>query len=191
MAIFAANRASPELLRQLKQTCLEAYANQDVPFERIVKELRAGGRGLGRNPLFQVAFVLQNAPMPDVELSGLSISGMEVDTETTPFDMVLSVSEGEEILFVGFLYSTDLFKADRVRRMARHYEQVLRAITANIEAPVWKIRLLSASGRARAGGDVEPDRRVNFRERAALQSSLSCRSCSVVMRRRLLMGRRG
>ena len=83
--------------------CLEAYAHQDLPFEHLVEELQPQ-RDLSRTPLFQVAFALQNAPLEALELAGLTLSPLEVETGTAKFDLTLSLIETEGQL-AGFVPS--------------------------------------------------------------------------------------
>jgi hypothetical protein len=97
-----------ELLRQVRRTALEAYAHQDLPFEKLVEELQPE-RTLSHSPLFQVMFHLQNAVTESLSLSGLSMSQLEVELQTAKFDLSLSMAESEEGLIGTFNYNTDLF----------------------------------------------------------------------------------
>ncbi|MGH9823071.1 MAG: non-ribosomal peptide synthetase, partial [Blastocatellia bacterium] len=118
-----------EFLARMREVCLGAYAHQDLPFEKLVDEFQPE-RELGRSPLFQVAFVLQNAPVPAIELGALHIDLIPVDTGTTPYDLVLSITEEGGRLNGLMTYSTDLFDAETVRRMTGHLLRLLEGITA-------------------------------------------------------------
>ncbi len=119
-----------ELLEQARETSLQAYAHQDVPFEKLVEEL-APERNLSYTPLFQVAFALQNAPMPDIELSGLQLSVLEIAKETAKFDLALSMQETEQGLEAEFEYNTDLFESGTIGRMIEHFHTLLEGIIAS------------------------------------------------------------
>ena len=101
--------------------CLGAYAHQDLPFEKLVEELHLA-RDLSRNPLFQVMFVLQNAPLQAVELPGLSLIPVEVDTATTHFDLTMHIADTAQGFLGTLTYNTDLFEAATVARMLTHFE---------------------------------------------------------------------
>jgi non-ribosomal peptide synthetase component F len=84
-----------ELLRQIRETALDAFEHQDLPFEKLVEELQPE-RTLSHSPLFQVMFHLQNAVTESLSLSGLSMSQLEVETETAKFDLVVIDGESNE-----------------------------------------------------------------------------------------------
>jgi len=128
-----------ELLPRVKETALGAYAHQDMPFEKLVEELKPE-RSLGFNPLFQVLFSLQNSGTQSMQLPGLQLTTLERTGTTSKFDLSLFLTETEEGLRGGMEYSTDLFDASTVEQMLRHYEKLLRAI---VEAPKRRISQLS------------------------------------------------
>ncbi|HLM54865.1 MAG TPA: amino acid adenylation domain-containing protein, partial [Pyrinomonadaceae bacterium] len=113
-----------ELLGRVRETTLGAYANQDLPFERLVEELRPE-RDLGRNPLFQVIFALQNAPVPPPELSGLTLRPQEYESAATRFDLEAHLWDTPAGLGGVLIYSTDLFDESTARRLGRHYGRLL------------------------------------------------------------------
>ena len=135
-----------ELLRQIRETALEAYEHQDLPFEKLVEELQPE-RTLSHSPLFQVMFHLQNAVSESLSLSGLSMGELEVETQTAKFDLSLSMAESEEGLIGEVNYNTDLFDAASIERMARHFEHLLEAAVANPDEQVSRLRMLSQAER--------------------------------------------
>src|SRR5581483_4186962 len=144
-------RVSPDLsfarlLERVKETALGAYANQDVPFERLVEELQPE-RSLSHNPLFQVLFSLQNAPRQAFELAGLQVRAMESNNAAAKFDLSLFLVENPEGIRGRLEYNTDLFDAVTVKRMLRHYQALLEAAVANPEMPVAELPLLSSDER--------------------------------------------
>src|SRR5206468_6664611 len=112
---LAGNPTFRELLGRVRETALGVLAHQDVPFDRLVNELRPD-RTLSRNPLFQVMFVLQNAPMTPSELPGLALEPIDVDTGTTKFDLTLSMAETPQGLRAALEYNADLFEATTISR---------------------------------------------------------------------------
>jgi len=151
---FSGNPTFLELLSRVKEVALQAYAHQDLPFEKLVEELHPE-RNLNQNPLFQVVFALQNAPVSALELPGLTLKPLQFDIETTRFDLELHLwePEAQNGLWVdssegisGFvIYNTDLFDDATVTRMIRHFQILLEGIVANPEQRIATLPLVSAS----------------------------------------------
>ncbi len=133
-----------ELLKQVKKMALAAYAHQDLPFEQLVEALQPT-RDLSHNPLFQVMFVLQNAPMPALELPGLTLKLLDVDNRTSQFDITLNLREQAEGLSGWFEYNTDLFDTTTIARMAKHFQNLLEDIVTNPEQSLLDLSLLTPS----------------------------------------------
>jgi len=118
-----------DLLRRIREVTLSAYAHQDVPFERLVEELQPE-RSLGHMPLFQVWFVLQNAPQPPLALPDLAIRQLDIDYGMARYDLRLGLAESADWLSGTFEYNSDLFDAATIARMAGLFEALLGAIAA-------------------------------------------------------------
>ena len=131
-----------ELLEQVKETTLGAYEHQDVPFEKLVEELQPE-RSLSHQPLFQVLFALNNAQQGELQLAGLEASPVELKCDTIKFDLTLGLEERGGLLGGGFVYNTDLFEAETIKRMARHFELLLASIVANPEQRLLELPLLT------------------------------------------------
>ncbi|HEX6804484.1 MAG TPA: amino acid adenylation domain-containing protein [Terriglobales bacterium] len=130
-----------ELLARTKETCLQAYAHQDIPFEKLVEELQPG-RSLSHSPIFQVMFAFQNAPMQALKLAGVELERMPLYTGTSMFDMswfALEVSEG---LMIRAEYSTDLFNDSTITRALEHFQQLLESAVANPAQRISQLSLL-------------------------------------------------
>jgi len=121
---FSGNPTFREALRRVREVALGALANQDLPFEQLVEELQPE-RSLGHEPLFQVAFVLQNAPRSTLKIPELSLERVVVDNASSKFDLTMNVWEIGHALTYSFEYSTDLFKPETIQRMARHFETLV------------------------------------------------------------------
>jgi len=137
-----------ELLGRGREVALQAYAHQDLPFEKLVEELQPK-RDLSRNPLFQVMFVLQNTPMPKLELEKLRASFVEVETGTAKFDLTLSMQQTEQGLKGKMEYSCDLFDPETMTRMVGHWQTLLEGIVADPGQRLSKLPLLTAAERRR------------------------------------------
>lgn len=131
-----------ELLDRVRNTMMSAYAHQDIPFEKLVEELQVD-RSLAYNPLFQVAFNLQNAPMPPLELPGLSIEPLEFDSETARFDLEVNLWETQSGLKCQLIYNTDLFERIAIERFAEHFKMLLMGVVANPEQQLTELPILT------------------------------------------------
>jgi len=143
---FGGRPAFRELLGRVRDLTLEAYAHQDLPFERVVEELQPA-RDLSRNPIFQVSFALQNAPMQELELPGLTLRTQEFETLTTRFDLECHMWDVAGGLQGFFFYSTDLFDEATVERLIEHYRKFLEAVVANPDRRVSEVDFLTEDER--------------------------------------------
>jgi amino acid adenylation domain-containing protein/thioester reductase-like protein len=133
-----------EFLSQVKRVALEAYAHQDLPFEQLVEALQPE-RDPSRNPLFDVMFILQNAPTQALDLPGLSLTPLKVETQTSNFDLTLATIESEQGLKAQLEYSTDLFNADTIERLLQHFQTLLAGIIAQPDQTLAHLPLLTSA----------------------------------------------
>ena len=133
-----------ELLKKVRSVTLGAYAHQDLPFERLVEELQPE-RSLDSNPLVQVMFAVQNAPMSELQLTGLQLSRQELEYNTTRLDMEWHVWEQSQGLQVTVFYATDLFAQQTIKRMLGHFQTLLDAVVANPQHQIWEFPLPSTT----------------------------------------------
>lgn len=131
-----------ELLAQVRQTALEAYAHQDLPFEKIVEALKLK-RDLGGNPLVQALLVLQNVPPPSMELPGLEVRALEFESEVARFDLGLFMEDAEEGLTGLWKYSTDLFDASTIAVLSERFVTLLGNVAAHPEKNLSAMEILS------------------------------------------------
>ncbi|MFC9996215.1 non-ribosomal peptide synthase/polyketide synthase [Nocardia sp. NPDC127526] len=142
------------LVAAVREADLRAFAHADVPFERLVEAL-APVRSPGLHPLFQVVLDFQNTAQAELELAGLAVSRLNIDTRTAKFDLQLSVREhsgaaGETgALDAVFTYATDLFDAETIAVLTERFERVLRAVAADPMIAVDDIEVLTAGERQR------------------------------------------
>lgn len=119
------------LLGRVKDRTLEAYANQDVPFEQLVEALQPQ-RDPSRTPLFQVMFSMPNVPMPKLRLKDLGVEVVPLERGGSQFDLTMYIPEipgqGHVVMME---YNADLFKADTIKRMNAHYQTLLENVVAN------------------------------------------------------------
>ncbi len=148
------NLTFTELLTQVRQMTLAAYAHQDLPFEKLVEDLQPV-RSLSYSPLFQVMFVLQNAPRTRQQLSGLEMKRIRGKGSVAKFDLTLSMSEAEIALeepysshLTGCLeYNSDLFDSSTIERLAGHFQTLLAGIVANPDQQISELPLLTSQQR--------------------------------------------
>jgi amino acid adenylation domain-containing protein len=128
-----------EFLQQTRQTCLEAYQHQDIPFEFLVEQLKPV-RSLSYNPIFQVMFTVENNDSEALNLPGLKIEWLDSSYPFAKFDLSLLALESDGQLNCTWEYATDLFETITIQRMAEHWEVFLQQIVTN---PQQKISTLS------------------------------------------------
>ncbi|MBS9387784.1 MAG: amino acid adenylation domain-containing protein [Dolichospermum sp. WA123] len=133
-----------EFLQQTRQTCLDAYVHQDVPFDVLVEKLRPE-RSMSYNPLFQVMFTLENNASPDLDLSGLDTELLGVKGAIAKFDLTLMVMEDDHQLNCSWEYATDLFKEGTIKGMAEHFEVLLKGIIEHPQKPIHTLPLITAA----------------------------------------------
>ncbi|MBC7970271.1 MAG: amino acid adenylation domain-containing protein, partial [Verrucomicrobia bacterium] len=134
-----------ELLHRVQAVTLAAYSNQDVPFEEVVQALQPD-RTLTQNPLFQVLFNLQNTPTSGWA-APVTLTRLELDNQTAKFDLFLELAETPEGLKGYFEYSTDLFDATTIARMAEHFHNLLAGVVANADQRLASIGILTTAER--------------------------------------------
>lgn len=117
-----------ELLRRVREVCLQAYEHQDLPFEKLVEHLRPK-RDAVRPPIVQVMFILENAPLPNMKLPGLSVAPFAVESGSAKFELSLLASEYQDAVSCSFEYNTSLFEEKTIAKMAEVYEAVLQQMT--------------------------------------------------------------
>ncbi|HYG08577.1 MAG TPA: condensation domain-containing protein, partial [Pyrinomonadaceae bacterium] len=139
---LSGNPTFRELLTSERAVALDGYAHQDLPFEKLVEELQPE-RSLNHMPLFQVMFSMQNVPLPELELPGITLNIEEHEDETSKFDLMLSVSEAEQQLAFTFEYSTDLFEAATINRMFEHFQTLLTHIVEDADRPLSDLPLMT------------------------------------------------
>jgi amino acid adenylation domain-containing protein len=143
---FASNFSFRELLVQVREVTLEAYAHQDLPFEKLVEELQPQ-RDLSRTPLFQVMFVLQNTSIPTLEIPGLTLNPLDFDSRTAKFDLTLVMGETDEGMIGSLEYNSDLFYGTTIDRMLGHFQTLLEGIIASPEQRLSNLPILSEAER--------------------------------------------
>ncbi|HEX8148208.1 MAG TPA: amino acid adenylation domain-containing protein [Pyrinomonadaceae bacterium] len=151
---FAGDPSFRELLRRVREVALGAYAHQDVPFEKLVEELRPE-RSLSHNPLFQVAFTLDQFPAHESKLGDLTLSPVETDKGTTQFDLVLRLADTPAGVAGTLQYMTGLFEEGTVRRLVTHFESVLRLAVARPDVRLGEVAAELAEADRRAWAEME------------------------------------
>ncbi len=134
-----------QLLDQVQQTVLDALANQDLPFDLLVRALQPE-RDLSYNPLFQAMFVYRDGS-GERTLPGLQVEPVRIDQGVAKFDLTLFAGEADGRLYSAFEYSSDLFDAATVERMLDHWQTLLEGITADPQTPLAALPLLTSDER--------------------------------------------
>ncbi|HEX4954999.1 MAG TPA: amino acid adenylation domain-containing protein [Thermoanaerobaculia bacterium] len=153
-----------QLLARVRETALGAYLHQDLPFPRLVEELRPN-RESGRSPFFDALFVLQNAPQERLEAPGLEITPYPVAEESARFDLALFVIPGAEGLGGSWSYRRSLFDPETVARLAGRFSTLLRDAVANPDRRLGDLAFLAEQ-------ELEQRQREQLRRREASRLKL-------------------
>lgn len=146
---FSGNPSFLDILRQVRQTVLDAFTYQDLPFEQVVEAVQPE-RDLARSPLIQVMFTLQTDPhltqdTEPIDPAPLHISAYPFEQATAKFDLTLTVNRHSQGCLAEFEYNTDLFDAATIARMSEHFTVLLRSIVQNSTAAIERLPLLPAA----------------------------------------------
>ncbi|MCB0087815.1 MAG: AMP-binding protein, partial [Caldilineaceae bacterium] len=152
---FGENPTFRELLALIRQTTLEAYANQEMPFEKVVETLQPE-RNLSHNPIFQVLFGFHDSPMPALDLDGVTLDVTEaLSSQSAKFDLVTvvvthtgknrkaNITPEDDYITIIWEYSTDLFREETIGRMMRHYQFLLEGILADPDQRLLDLPLMT------------------------------------------------
>jgi non-ribosomal peptide synthetase component F len=139
---LSGNPTFMELLDRVREVCLQAYAHQHLPFEKLVEQLKPQ-RELSRTPFFQVVIQMLNPAKPELQVSGLKITAMEIESGMPHFDLILSFSESQQQLTGVLEYNSELFDETRILRMLDHYQILLAEIAADPNQRLCEIPLES------------------------------------------------
>ena len=140
---LADNPSFSQLLTRVREVAMDAYAHQDLPFEMLVEALQPE-RDLSHTPLFQVAFVLQNTPKSEIEMTGLKVTDLPLENTTAKFDLTLAMVHTDNALKGVWEYNTDLFDSGTIERLAGHFVNLLAGIVANPQTQISQLPLLTA-----------------------------------------------
>ena len=144
---LSGNPTFRELLARVRESTLDAFAHKDLPFARLVEELKPG-RSSNQTPLFQVLFALEYPETTSLRVAGLVFERLEFDFNWAKFDLTLTVSERSGVeLRVSFNYDTDLFDEATIRRMAGHFQRLLEGFVADPGQPIIELPLLTEDER--------------------------------------------
>jgi amino acid adenylation domain-containing protein len=141
-------RTFSEFIGEVRETVLEAFAHDEVPFDRLVAELKPE-HDPTRNPLVQAMVVLQNEVAPPREIDGLRITEHDLPRPSAQFDLVVEFLPHRDSLKVALEYNTDLFDASTIKRMTAHLLALLKGIVAAPGEVLGKLPLLSGAERNR------------------------------------------
>jgi len=139
---LSGNPTFRELLARVREVALGAYAHQEMPFDKLVQELQPE-RSLSHNPIVQTLFVMQNLPPKERNLAGLTLSPFELPLTRSKFDLAVFVVDRPEELTTYWIYSTDLFDATTIHKMARHFEALLANAANDPDLRIGAIQYLS------------------------------------------------
>jgi amino acid adenylation domain-containing protein len=144
-----------ELVARVRQVCVDAYAQQDAPFDKLVEVVRPQ-RDRSHHPLFQVAFVLQSEELSLAAFRSLQATRLDVDNPTEKFDLTVDCEERDGALRLRASYSTDLFERPTIDRLLGHFATLLDAAARAPETPLRLLPLVTEDERTQldAWGDA-------------------------------------
>ncbi|MBF2007876.1 MAG: condensation protein [Chlorogloeopsis fritschii C42_A2020_084] len=124
---LSGNPSFRELLERVREVTLDAYAHQDLPFDKLVDALNPV-RHMARPPLFQVKLILENTQSPSLQLADLTIKPLPVEKKKTQLDLLWEIVETEQGIVAALEYNTDLFYSNTIARMLGHFETLLNHV---------------------------------------------------------------
>jgi hypothetical protein len=141
---LSGNPSVRDMLQRVREVCLEAYAHQDLPFDRVIEAVQPW-RSASRMPIFSVVLALQNAPLPPIELPGLTFDILETVTATAKYDLTLNVTETSSGLRGALEYTTHLYDQAAIGQLLAHFQTLLEGIVSDPDQPIANLSLVSAA----------------------------------------------
>lgn len=129
-----------QLVRRVRQVCLDAFSHQDVPFELVVERCDPG-HAVGRHPLFQIMFMVHSLPPDLLVLPGLTVTPLHVERTTSKFEMTWNFYQSAGSHALEIEYDTDLFDQTTIESMARHFQALLSGALADPDSKLSEVRL--------------------------------------------------
>lgn len=140
--LVQSNQDFGTFVKEVQQSVLGAFANQEVPFEYLVDQLQIN-RSLSYNPVYQIIFSYENSPTKNLKLAGRHLEVTELNLKTAKVDLTLELTQEEDGIKGWIDYNADLFSANRIRRMAEHYLELIDQIVKNPQQSIGKVPILT------------------------------------------------
>jgi amino acid adenylation domain-containing protein len=137
-----------DFLKRVRETFLDAYSFQDIPFEKLVAELQPE-RDLSRHPIFQVIFSLQNQPQERLQLAELNIDALSGGGVSAKYDLSLYLEDQPDGIQGYFEYATALFDQSTIARLSQQFVVLLEAIAKSPDNALWQLPLIETEERER------------------------------------------
>ncbi|MBD2448895.1 TauD/TfdA family dioxygenase [Nostoc sp. FACHB-152] len=157
------NPSFKELLQRVREVTLQAYAHQDLPFDKLVEELKTE-RDLQQTPLFQVLFVLQNTPTSEIELTDLKVHPLEIEDGQSKFDLALFAVEIEQKISFNWRYKTDLFDESAIACFSTHLKTLLTSIVAQPDTKINSLEMLTPEEKQQQISEKTKRQSANFQK---------------------------
>jgi amino acid adenylation domain-containing protein/non-ribosomal peptide synthase protein (TIGR01720 family) len=132
-----------QILQQVKSNLLEAYDNQDIPFERLVETILPN-RDLSHSPFFQTMFELQGDAMGSLAFGDVKLEAVPFENHTSKFDLLMMMEEGADEISASLEYNTDIFSAETIQHLCTHFSILLESITANPQRAISQLAIMDA-----------------------------------------------
>ncbi|OAB44753.1 non-ribosomal peptide synthetase [Paenibacillus glacialis] len=138
----SAEKSFIAFLQEMKATALQAYENQDYPFEELVNKLNMK-RDLSRNPLFDTMFILQNSDQQELSIDGLRVKSYPYKYTEAKFDLTFNAMDKPEGILCSIEYASDLYNRNTIERMAKHIQQLIDAVVNDPQAPLIALEMIT------------------------------------------------
>ncbi len=143
---FSGQPSFRQLLQRVKTVAMDAYAHQDLPFEKLVEELQPE-RSLGHTPLFQVMFALQNQPRLSQQQASIGITSLDFDGGAAKFDLTFVLTDTDHGLRARMEYNAALFRPETIQQMMESFQTLLESAVVDRDRPVDSLPILSQATR--------------------------------------------
>ena len=166
-----------DYLQRIKKIALEAYENQDIPFEKLLEFLQPD-RDPSHTPLFQTWFVYQEYPRQPLKLANLDVNRYFINTDTAMFDLSLSILDTDEELIGTFSFNSDVFSKATIIRFVEQFQALLESIKKNPEEKISNIELISEYEKSK---NIPPQPKI-YNDRPQIEFGLAELNNSIISR---------